>query len=50
MNTGSIYYNKTMWAEAGLTEEDIPVTRDQFREVAKKLMKKRWRHFDTSWF
>ena len=40
MNTGSIYYNKTMWAEAGLTEEDIPVTWDQFREVAKKLTKK----------
>lgn len=40
MNTGNIYYNKTMWAEAGLTEEDIPVTWDQFREVAKKLTKK----------
>ncbi len=35
--TGSIYYNKKMWKEAGLTEADIPKTWDQFAEVAKKL-------------
>ena len=35
--TGAIYYNKDMWAAAGLTEEDIPMTWDEFREVAKKL-------------
>lgn len=35
--TGLIYYNKKMWAEAGLTDADIPETWDQFREVAKKL-------------
>lgn len=37
MMTGSVYYNKEMWAAAGLTEEDIPATWDEFREVAKKL-------------
>lgn len=35
--TGAIYYNKDMWAAAGLTEEDIPKTWEDFREVAKKL-------------
>ena len=35
--TGAIYYNKEMWAAAGLTQEDIPKTWDEFREVAKKL-------------
>lgn len=39
INTGNIYYNKTMWKEAGLTDADIPTTWDQFREVAKKLTK-----------
>ncbi len=39
INTGNIYYNKKLWAEAGLTEADIPKTWDQFREVAKKLTK-----------
>ena len=37
MMTGSVYYNKAMWEEAGLTEEDIPETWDEMREVAKKL-------------
>lgn len=37
MMTATMYYNKAMWAAAGLTEADIPVTWDQFREVAKKL-------------
>ena len=37
INTGNIYYNKALWEEAGLTEADIPVTWDQFRDVAKKL-------------
>ena len=35
--TGAIYYNKDMWAAAGLTDKDIPKTWDEFREVAKKL-------------
>lgn len=39
MNTGNMYYNVKLWEEAGLTEEDIPVTWDEFREVAKKLTK-----------
>ena len=37
MMTATMYYNKAMWAAAGLTEADIPKTWDQFREVAKKL-------------
>lgn len=37
MMTGSVYYNKDMWAAAGLTEEDIPKTWDEMIEVAKKL-------------
>lgn len=40
MNTGNIYYNLAMWEEAGLTDEDIPTTWDEFREVAKKLTKR----------
>lgn len=35
--TGAIYYNKDAWSKAGLTDEDIPETWDEFREVAKKL-------------
>ena len=35
--TGVILYNKDIWADAGLTEEDIPKTWDEFREIAKKL-------------
>ena len=35
--TGAIYYNQDMWEAAGLTQEDIPETWDEFREVAKKL-------------
>ncbi len=35
--TATMYYNLDMWKAAGLTEEDIPKTWDQFREVAKKL-------------
>lgn len=37
MMTGTVYYNKEMWSAAGLTEEDIPTTWDEMREVAKKL-------------
>jgi len=40
MMTGSIFYNKAMWAEAGLTERDIPKTWDQFTGVAQKLTKR----------
>ncbi|WP_313538557.1 extracellular solute-binding protein [Enterococcus sp.] len=39
INTGNIYYNKTLWADAGLTDADIPQTWDELREVAKKLTK-----------
>ena len=39
INTGNIYYNKTLWDEAGLTDADIPTTWEEFREVAKKLTK-----------
>ena len=35
--TATMYYNTDMWAAAGLTDADIPVTWDEFREVAKKL-------------
>jgi multiple sugar transport system substrate-binding protein len=35
--TATMYYNTDMWAAAGLTEDDIPTTWDEFREVAKKL-------------
>lgn len=38
--TGLIWYNKKMWAEAGLTERDTPKTWDEFREVARKLTKR----------
>lgn len=40
MMTGLVYYNKKMWAEAGLTDADIPQTWDQFAEVAKRLTKR----------
>ncbi|OZG63186.1 sugar ABC transporter substrate-binding protein [Bifidobacterium lemurum] len=40
INTGNIYYNTTLWAEAGLTEDDIPTTWDEFRQVAIKLTKR----------
>lgn len=39
MMTGTIYYNKDLWTEAGLTDGDIPKTWDEFRAVAKKLTK-----------
>ena len=37
MMTGFVYYNKDMWEAAGLTENDIPKTWDEMREVAKKF-------------
>lgn len=39
MMTAGMFYNKKMWADAGLTDADIPKTWDKFREVAKKLTK-----------
>ncbi|MBT1172173.1 extracellular solute-binding protein [Bifidobacterium sp. MA2] len=39
INTGNIYYNKTLWKQAGLTDDDIPTTWDEFAEVARKLTK-----------
>ncbi len=32
-----VFYNKKMWADAGLTENDIPKTWDEFADVAQKL-------------
>ena len=37
--TSGIFYNKQLWAEAGLTDADIPATWDQLVAVAKKLTK-----------
>lgn len=37
--TSGIFYDKDQWAEAGLTEEDIPKTWDQLIAVAQKLTK-----------
>lgn len=37
ISTGMIYYNKRLWQEAGLTDEDIPKTWDELIQVAKKL-------------
>jgi len=34
---GGIFYNKDHWAEAGLTNADIPETWDELREVASQL-------------
>ena len=39
IGTGAIFYNKDLWAEAGLTEDDIPTTWDELIEVAQKLTK-----------
>ncbi len=40
MMTGSIFYNKKMWRDAGLTDADIPSTWDEFTAVAQKLTRK----------
>lgn len=37
--SGLIYYNKTLWADAGLTDADIPETWAEFASVAKTLTK-----------
>jgi multiple sugar transport system substrate-binding protein len=37
----AVYYNKKLWAEAGLTEKDYPKTVDELLAVAKKLTKGR---------
>lgn len=39
INTGAIFYNKDLWAEAGLTDDDIPTTWDELIAVARKLTK-----------
>ena len=38
--TGVIYYNTKLWAEAGLTEADIPKTWEELAAVAQKLTKR----------
>lgn len=35
----AVYYNKKLWADAGLTEKDYPKTVDELLAVAKKLTK-----------
>lgn len=35
-----VYYNKTMWSEAGLTEEDIPTSWDQLAKLSEQLENK----------
>ena len=35
----AVYYNKKLWADAGLTEKDYPKTMDEFLALAKKLTK-----------
>ncbi len=35
--TGAVFYNKSLWAEAGLTEADIPTTWDEFEAVCAQL-------------
>lgn len=40
MMTGAVYYNKKLWAEAGLTDADIPKTWDELARVAQKLTKR----------
>lgn len=48
--TGLIWYNKAMWADAGLTDSDTPKTWEQFREVAKKLTKHEGETFKQAGF
>ncbi|HSK35045.1 MAG TPA: extracellular solute-binding protein [Propionicimonas sp.] len=38
-STLALVINKTMWADAGLTDADVPTTWDQLAAVAKKLTK-----------
>lgn len=38
--TAGIFYNKQMWKDAGLTEDDYPKTWDELRAIAKKLTKR----------
>ena len=39
MMTCGVFYNTQMWADAGLTDADIPKTWDELAAVAKKLTK-----------
>lgn len=39
ISAGGIYYNKDMWAEAGLNETDAPKSFEDIRELARKLAK-----------
>lgn len=47
INTGNIYYNKTLWSEAGLTDADIPTTWDEFIQVAPKAHQDRRQQDDA---
>ena len=35
--TTGVWYNKDMWEEAGLTEDDKPTTFEEFKEVCQKI-------------
>ncbi|MEG1524420.1 MAG: extracellular solute-binding protein [Clostridia bacterium] len=39
ISCSGIYYNKDMWAEAGLTDADAPKSFEDIRELSKKLAK-----------
>lgn len=38
--TSSIFYNKDIWSEAGLTDHDFPNTWEEFKKIADKLTKR----------
>lgn len=48
--TGTIYYNKDHWEEAGLTEEDIPTTWEELAEVGQTLTVKEGDQIQRSGF
>ena len=48
--TGLIFYNKDMWAAAGLTDADIPKTWDEFTKVAQRLTKREGDSFTQAGF
>lgn len=38
--TTGVWYNKALWEQAGLTDEDVPKTYDELLEVCKKVKEK----------
>ena len=41
MMTATMYYNKDMWAAAGLTEADLPVVLEQYEKLAELMLARR---------